>query len=165
MQNPDGSSGLRPDLFPTSPDGWNGKHCALDAFRSGSPAFTGNQTESVKPSGTLSLPPATRPQSRAFLMSSPSSPALRQLHRLNSSSSGFHNELSNILYGQEYTQCVPNLQGDDLAWLVDYLDRVRRHVVHSTLLLSQRRLSVASILSVPVTGNVYASSEVFVAPE
>ena len=56
---------------------------------------------------------------------SPSPPALRQLHRLNRSSSRFQDQLSNVVYGEEYRQCVPNLQGDESVWLVDYLDKVR----------------------------------------
>ena len=59
-------------------------------------------------------------------MSSPNPPALQQLRRLDKSSSEFHDQLSNVLYGEEYQQCVPNIQGDDLVWLVDYLDKVRR---------------------------------------
>jgi hypothetical protein len=59
-------------------------------------------------------------------MSSPSTPVLQQLHRLDRSSSGFHDQLSNVLYGKECRQCVPNLQGGDLVWFVDYLDGVRR---------------------------------------
>ena len=55
-------------------------------------------------------------------------PALQQLHRLNRSSPDFHHQLSNALRAQEYQQCVLNLQGDDLAWLVDYLNEVRRCV-------------------------------------
>ena len=58
-------------------------------------------------------------------MSSPSSPALQQFHQLDKSSPDFHDKLCNVLYGEEYTQCVLILQGDDLVWLVDYLDRVR----------------------------------------
>ena len=61
-------------------------------------------------------------------MSSPSPPALQQLRRLNRSSSGFHDQLSKVLYGERYKQCVPDLQGDDLLWLVDYLDKVRRRI-------------------------------------
>ena len=61
-------------------------------------------------------------------MSSPSLPVLEQLRRLDKSSPKFHDQLSSILYGKEYQQCVPNLQGDDLVWLVDYLDKVRRHI-------------------------------------
>ena len=66
----------------------------------------------------------------------PSSPVLRQLDRLNRSSPDFHDQLSGIVYGEEYKQCVPNLQDDELVWLVDYLDRVRRRVAlpHSPLM-------------------------------
>ena len=53
---------------------------------------------------------------------------VQKLHLLDGSSPGFHDQLCNILYGEEYTQCVPNLQKDDLTSLVDYLDKVRRHV-------------------------------------
>jgi len=51
---------------------------------------------------------------------------LQQLRGLDGSSPGFRDWLSNILYGEEYKQCVSSLQGDDLAWLVDYMDKVRR---------------------------------------
>ena len=61
-------------------------------------------------------------------MSSPNLPALQQLHRLNGTSPGFHDQLRNILHKEDYQQCVPTLQGNDLAWLVDYLDKVRRHI-------------------------------------
>ena len=61
-------------------------------------------------------------------MSSPGLPALQPLRHLNESSPGFHDQLSNILYGKEYEQCVPNLEGNDLVWLVDYLDKVRRDI-------------------------------------
>ena len=61
-------------------------------------------------------------------MSSPSAPFLQQLHQLDRSSPGFSDQLCNVLYGREYSQCTPNLQGDDMAWLVDYLDKVRRRV-------------------------------------
>jgi len=57
-------------------------------------------------------------------MSSPTFPALQRLRLLSGSSSGFHDQLSNVLYREEYQQCVPKLQGDDLLWLVDYLDKV-----------------------------------------
>jgi hypothetical protein len=58
----------------------------------------------------------------------PSLPVLRQLHRLDRSSSGFHDQLSDVLDGEEYKQCVPDLQGDDLVFFVDYLDDVRRRI-------------------------------------
>ena len=61
-------------------------------------------------------------------MSSPGLPALQPLRHLNKSSPKFHDQLSNLLYGKEYEQCVPNLEGDDLVWLVDYLDKVLRDI-------------------------------------
>jgi len=69
-------------------------------------------------------------------MSEPSSPtleksctlALGKLRSLDASLSEFHDQLSNVLYGEEYTRCVKNLQGDGLVWLVDYLDSVRRRI-------------------------------------
>ena len=54
-------------------------------------------------------------------------PALQEFHCLDGSSSGFHDQLSGVLYGQEYWQYVPNLQGNGLVWLVEYLDKVRCH--------------------------------------
>ena len=57
-------------------------------------------------------------------MTSPRAHALQQLLHLDTSSPVFQDELCNVLYGEEYTRCVPNLEGDDLAWLVDYLDEV-----------------------------------------
>lgn len=68
-------------------------------------------------------------------MTLPDSPILQQLHHLDKSSSGFRDQLSNILYGEEYRQCVPNLQDDGSIWLINYLDEVRSHVAitHSPL--------------------------------
>ena len=68
-------------------------------------------------------------------MPSPNSPVLQQLDRFDGSLPGFHNQLYGLLYGEEYVQCVRNLQEDDLVWLVNYLDRVRRRaaVLHSPL--------------------------------
>ena len=60
---------------------------------------------------------------------------LQQLHHLDRSSSRFHDQLNDVLYGGEYRMYLPNLQDDDLAWLVDYLDEVRCRIVfpHSLL--------------------------------
>ena len=68
-------------------------------------------------------------------MSSPSLPVLQELHHLDRSLPDFQGQLSDILCGQEYKRCVPNLQGDDLVWLVEHLDKVRRRVArpHSPL--------------------------------
>ena len=98
-------------------------------------------------------------------MSSPCSPALQKLDLLNRPSPDFHDQLNNILHGEDYRQCALNLQGDDLVWLVDYLDEVRRHVdlPHSTL--SQRRHSTVSIPQVLFPRSVYVNSEAYVAIE
>ena len=61
-------------------------------------------------------------------MSAPSLPALQRLHCLDRTMSGFQDQLSDILYGEMYQKYAPDLQGDDLVWLVDYLDKVRRHI-------------------------------------
>jgi len=50
---------------------------------------------------------------------------LRQLGLLDGPSPEFHDQLTNILDGEEYARCVMDLQGGDLARLVDYLDKVR----------------------------------------
>ena len=49
---------------------------------------------------------------------------LKQLHGLDRTSSQFHKRLSDLLRSEAYRSAVPNLQGEDLAWLVDYLESV-----------------------------------------
>jgi hypothetical protein len=68
-------------------------------------------------------------------MSPLTSLVLQQLDRLNGSSPYYHDQLHDVLHGEEYVQCVPNLQGEELVWLVDYLDRVGCRVAlpHSPL--------------------------------
>ena len=51
--------------------------------------------------------------------------ALQQLYHLNRSSSKFHDQLSNVLNGEAYQRTVPNLNGNELVSLIDYLDKVR----------------------------------------
>ena len=72
---------------------------------------------------------------RSFLMSPPSSPALQQLNRLERASPDFHDQLYSVLYGEEYVQCEQTLEGDDLMWLIEYLNKVCCHVtpLHSPL--------------------------------
>ena len=64
-------------------------------------------------------------------MSPPSPPALLQLYHLDKSLPDFHDKLCNVFYGRKYSQCVPDLQGDDLVWLVDYLDKVCHRITFS----------------------------------
>ena len=87
---------------------------------------------------------------------------LQQFRCLDRSSSEFHDKLSNIFYGKEYNQGTDDLQGDDLVWLVDYLDEVCCRIALIRLCLTQRRSSIFSILPAPVSGNVCANSEVYV---
>ena len=89
----------------------------------------------------------------------PSHMLLQQLCLLDRSSSKFHDQVSDILYGEGYRECASSLQGNDLVWLIDYLDEVCCHITTPTLCLRQYRLSIVSTLPVPVSGNVYASSE------
>ena len=68
-------------------------------------------------------------------MPSPDAPVLQQLSLLDKSSPDFHDQLCHVLYGEEYSECIPSLRGDDLVWLIDYLDKVRLRVAlpHSPL--------------------------------
>jgi len=70
-------------------------------------------------------------------MSSPDAPALQKLHRLDRFSPEFGSRLRDTLNGEGYQRCVPNLQDDDLVWLVDYLDKVCQREIfpHSPLKL------------------------------
>lgn len=54
---------------------------------------------------------------------------------MDRSSSDFHDQLRSILNGKEYKQLIPTLVGEDLVWLTDYLDEVRRRIAlpHSPL--------------------------------
>ena len=54
---------------------------------------------------------------------------LKQLRALDKSSSNFHEQVGDILHGEEYKQWVPELQGDDLVGFVDCLDKVRHGVM------------------------------------
>jgi len=89
---------------------------------------------------------------------------LTQLRRLDASSPTFHDQVSNILYGEEYTRWVSSLQGEDIMGLVDYLDDVRRRVSLLSSPPTHSRPSTLSILEVPPSGRVYANSEIYVAP-
>ena len=90
-------------------------------------------------------------------MSSPNPTTLQQLRCLDRSSSNFHNQLTNVLYGEGYERSVLNLQGSDLVSLVDYLDKVCRPCHFLAICLSKRRPSIFLILQAPVSGNVYVN--------
>ena len=50
--------------------------------------------------------------------------SLQQLHDLDRASPLFHKQISEFLRGKEYRDAVPNLKGEELTWLVEYLDSV-----------------------------------------
>jgi len=56
---------------------------------------------------------------------------LKQLHSFDKASPQFHERLSNFLRSEGYRSVVPNLQGEGLTWLVDYLDSVSLQTVSS----------------------------------
>ena len=60
---------------------------------------------------------------------------LQQLRDLDATSPLFHEQLSNCLCGSEFRSAVQNLQGEDLAQLVEHLNAVCLQTIspHSTL--------------------------------
>ena len=66
----------------------------------------------------------------------PFSKCRNQLNSLDRSSPNFYEQLDSILRGKEYKKCVCrdgdnlvlNLRRDDLVWLINQLDSVRRHI-------------------------------------
>lgn len=49
---------------------------------------------------------------------------LQQFKQLDRSSPNFPDQLTNLLYKQEYKESIPNLQNEEVIWLVNYLDDV-----------------------------------------
>ena len=60
------------------------------------------------------------------LMDLPAHQVLQQIHCLNTSLPAFHDQLNDALHAKGYEECVPSLGDDDIAWLVDYLEKVIR---------------------------------------
>ena len=89
---------------------------------------------------------------------------LERFRCLDRSSPTFHDQLSDILCGEEYEQWVLNLDDDDLVQLVGYLDKVCRCIAIPRPPLKSDRLSVVLILQVPVSRSVYANLDTYVAP-
>ena len=54
---------------------------------------------------------------------------LEQLHGFDGASPEFHKHLINFLRSEGYRSAVPTLQGEDLAWLIEYLDSVSLQIV------------------------------------
>lgn len=75
---------------------------------------------------------------------------LRQLQDLDRSSPQFHDQLSNLLRGEEYRKSVLNLQGDSLTLLVEYLDEVSLKVT-LVMICTQLRFQALAATSVPTS--------------
>ena len=98
-------------------------------------------------------------------MPPPSSQALQELDRLDKSSSDFDAKFHNILYGKEYALNEKNFEKDDLVWLIDYLDEVRRDIAALFRSpLKPHRLSIVPVFPPQLLGSAFASSEAYVAP-
>lgn len=54
----------------------------------------------------------------------PHDPFLQRLRCFDKSSFEFQDQLCNIFYGEEYMRRAGDFQGEDLVWLVGYLDEV-----------------------------------------
>ena len=93
-----------------------------------------------------------------------SHPVLQRLGGLDASATDFHHRLDNILYGEEYARCVENLQGDDLIWLVDFLDNVRGPVVRSSSCLCLLRFLTVLLLPARLFRGVCRNSETYAKP-
>lgn len=88
---------------------------------------------------------------------------LEQLLRLKDSSSEFHDQVSNILHGEEYKQWAKRVNGADATRFIDFLDRVRRCGPLFDSRSSFRRLSILSTLPVPVFGDACESLGIYAA--
>jgi hypothetical protein len=89
---------------------------------------------------------------------------LQQLRDLDTASPQFHEQLSSCLRGSEYRNAVPNLQGEDLAWLVEYLDGVSLQTISPTLRSTSVRFSsVFPILQMSHSKNRCTNSERYAA--
>ena len=120
------------------------------------PAFThAIPSQQLRKLGEASPLPTRTPSHRP--------PALQRLYRLDASSPDFQDQLDDLLRENEYQECVPALQSDDLMRLVDYLDNVRLRVALPTLHSSWHRLSIASILPVWLPKSHYMNSEAYAA--
>jgi len=71
---------------------------------------------------TQSFKPLAPPDNR---MNPPN--VLEQLRGFDRASPQFHKDLSNFLRSEGYRGVVPSLEGEDLTWLVEYLDSVSLH--------------------------------------
>ena len=84
---------------------------------------------------------------------------LRELRGLDKTSPRFHKQLADILHGDEYRNAIPNLEDEDVAWLVQYLDDVSHRTVFFSLFSDHkyRSLPMLSTLHAPNSRRPYMS--------
>ena len=89
---------------------------------------------------------------------------LQVLHDLDRTSPQFYKQLSDLLRGDEYRNVVLDLQGDDTAWLVEYLDNVSLQPSFPHLLQPLcRSLQESQTIKVSNLKNSCKNSEIYVA--
>ena len=71
--------------------------------------------------------PSRHLYSQKSMMSPPD--ALKQLNGFDRASPQFHRRLSKFLRSEGYRSTVPGLRGEDLEWLVEYLDSVSLQII------------------------------------
>ena len=81
---------------------------------------------------------------------------LERLSVLEISSADFPDQIAKLLCGEEYRQRVPTLQGEALAWLVEFLDDVRFRILYPPFTEYHHRPSTISVR--PTTLSQAASS-------
>ena len=101
---------------------------------------------------------------RVSVMHLPNHPTLQKLNTLDKSLSEFHDQLSNVLYGEEYARCMKDLRDDELVWLIDFLDDVCSVLSLLAPRLTWRRPLMVSPLLVPLSERLYANSAVCAGP-
>ena len=91
---------------------------------------------------------------------SPSDP-LQSLRNLDRTSPHFHNQLIDLLRGNEYRDAIPSLEGEDLAWLVNHLDDVSLHNVspHPTFTAGTDPLRHLRSQQCPISGATRRTEE------
>lgn len=87
---------------------------------------------------------------------------VQQFKQLNRSSPQFPDQLTSLLYGKEYKECIPKLQDQEVVWLVEYLDAVclyfSRGLFCAFLNANRFWILLGLILPVLPSGNACVSS-------
>lgn len=71
----------------------------------------------------------------------PQTEILQKFKQLDTSSSAFPDQLTNLFFQREYKDCIPSLRDEEVVWLVNYLDDVCLFYSLPCSFLSMQRLS------------------------